>query len=53
MKRKMCLFMPVLFTLLSTSCSGLRDLSSQPVDDPPLSWKNPGPDLLVRSLPLL
>ncbi len=34
MKRKMCLFMPVLFTLLSTSCSGLRDLSSQPVDDP-------------------
>ena len=34
MKRKMCLLIMVLFTLLSTSCSSLRDLSSQPVDDP-------------------
>jgi hypothetical protein len=33
-KRKMCLFMMVLLPLLSTSCSRLRDLTSQPVDDP-------------------
>jgi thiol-disulfide isomerase/thioredoxin len=32
--KKMCLIMMALFTLLSTSCSRLRDLSSQPVDDP-------------------
>jgi hypothetical protein len=32
--KKMCLIMMVLFTLLSTSCSCLRDLSSQAVDDP-------------------
>ena len=32
--KKMCLIMMVLLPLLSTSCSRLRDLSSQPVDDP-------------------
>ena len=30
----MCLILMVLYTLLSTSCSCLRDLSSRPVDDP-------------------
>jgi thiol-disulfide isomerase/thioredoxin len=30
----MCLIVMVLITLLSTSCSRLRDLASQPVDDP-------------------
>jgi AhpC/TSA family len=32
--RKTCLIMMVLLPLLSTACSCLRDLSSQPVDDP-------------------
>ena len=34
MTKKMCLSLTLLLSLLATSCGGLRDLSSRPVDDP-------------------
>jgi thiol-disulfide isomerase/thioredoxin len=34
MIKKMCLSLTLLLSLLATSCGGLRDLSSRPVDDP-------------------
>ena len=46
--KKLCLFMAPLLALVATSCGGLRDLSSRPVDDPLAAFpgENPGPGLL-------